>query len=146
MARKLGLQAWIGRWRGVRSSRPGAAGSGRCEEHRAAVDVETCARALARRHREQAGRQVSAASRRSGVHPRKALFEHERSLRRAYAVARVGAAEQRRMEPAAEWLLDNFYVVRTQMRELAPALSTRALRKLPQVVDPQGAVIPRALA
>jgi len=110
------------------------------------VDLETCARKLALRHRGQAIDPVEARrlARREET-PAKALLRHERSLRRAYAVARVAVVEQRRIEPAAEWLLDNFYLLRTQMRELAPAVPTRMLRKLPRVRDAQDGSAPRAL-
>ncbi|HEY3519738.1 MAG TPA: hypothetical protein VGK80_01715, partial [Rhodanobacteraceae bacterium] len=144
MARKGGLQAWIGRWRRARAAPARAPETPRREAAVPAVDLETCARALARRHRDFALREPRPLS--SGnQHPRKTLQQHEHSLRRAYAVARVAVAEQRRIEPAAEWLLDNFYLVRTQLRELAPALSARTFRKLPRIAE-GGDVAPRALS
>ncbi|HEX6614573.1 MAG TPA: glucoamylase family protein [Rhodanobacteraceae bacterium] len=103
-----------------------------------AVDLETCARDLARR-------QAGMASRQNIPDLRRALLEHERSLRRAYAAARLAVSEQRRIEPAAEWLLDNFHLVRTQLRELALHLPLPHLRKLPRV-GAADECVPRMLA
>jgi len=143
LARSGGLQAWIGRWRRARAAPPRAPDTPLREGAIPAADLETCARGLARRHRDLALREARPLSP-GNQHPRKTLQQHERSLRRAYAVARVAVAEQRRIEPAAEWLLDNFYLVRTQLRELAPALSARTFSKLPRIAE-GGDVAPRAL-
>ncbi|HET6907221.1 MAG TPA: hypothetical protein VFH52_09760, partial [Rhodanobacteraceae bacterium] len=101
------------------------------------VDLETCARELARSQR-------AAATQQRITDLKHALLEHERSLRRAYAAARLAVSEQRRIEPAAEWLLDNFYLVRTQLRELAANLPVRELRKLPRITG-AGENVPRML-
>ncbi|HET9835115.1 MAG TPA: cyclic beta 1-2 glucan synthetase, partial [Rhodanobacteraceae bacterium] len=93
-----------------------------------AVDLETCARELARR-------QPAPVARQKPLDLKRALLDHERSLRRAFAAARLAVSEQRRIEPAAEWLLDNFYLVRTQLRELASNPSLRELHKLPRTTD-----------
>jgi len=107
-----------------------------------AADLESCARELALRHRARAdGTRISNAGRDFA----RALPQHERSLRRAYALARVAVSEQRRIEPAAEWLLDNFHLVRAQLRTLIPELATRALRRVPRVLSAQGASVPRVL-
>ncbi|MGN6729373.1 MAG: hypothetical protein ACTHJG_06020, partial [Rhodanobacteraceae bacterium] len=102
-----------------------------------AIDLETCARDLAKQ-------QYGAATRQNLRDLKRALLEHENSLRHAYAAVRLACSEQRRIEPAAEWLLDNFYLIRTQLRELAANLSLRELRKLPRATD-NGESVPRML-
>jgi hypothetical protein len=102
------------------------------------VDLETCAHELARSQQGPAARQKP-------LDLKRALLDQERSLRRAFAAARLAVSEQRRIEPAAEWLLDNFYLVRTQLRELAANLPVRELRKLP-LVNANGDNVPRMLA
>src|SRR5690348_4193228 len=134
MARGPGAQAWMERLRGARGR---AATARPMPPPGEVVDLETCARELAR-HQHAAGTQQN-------IHDLKhALLEHERSLRRAYSAARLAVSEQRRIEPAAEWLLDNFYLVRTQLRELAANLPVRELCKLPRITDADGSV-PRML-
>ncbi|HET7557291.1 MAG TPA: glycosyltransferase family 2 protein, partial [Rhodanobacteraceae bacterium] len=135
MARGPSAQAWMDRLRGARGKRgaparpmPPLAG---------AIDLETCARELAER-------QHGAATQQNLPDFKRALLEHENSLRRAYAAARLAVSEQRRIEPAAEWLLDNFYLIRTQLRELAASLSPSDLRKLPRAGD-GGESVPRML-
>src|SRR5690242_16286585 len=135
MARGPGAQAWVERLRGARGRR--AATARPMPPPGGAVDLETCARELAR-HQHAAGTQQN-------IHDLKhALLEHERSLRRAYSAARLAVSEQRRIEPAAEWLLDNFYLVRTQLRDLAANLPLRELGELPRIGDADGGV-PRML-
>jgi len=128
--------------RGTRPTRRAAADGGRGATQfpgvGAVVDLETCARELAQR-------QQSSPPRQSLLDLKGVLLEDERRLRRAFATTRLAVTEQRRIEPAAEWLLDNFYLVRTQLRELAANLPMRELRKLPRVLD-EGTSVPRMLA
>ena len=61
----------------------------------------------------------------------RALTTHDHTLAHAYAVARTAAIENRRIEPAAEWLIDNVYLIRNQIREVRDALPVRVWRRLP---------------
>jgi len=61
------------------------------------------------------------------------LSEHARVLRHAY---RILAGDVRRGEPvspAAEWLLDNFHMVESEVREIRHHLPTRYYRELPKL-------------
>src|SRR5690348_6465041 len=91
MARGPGAQAWMERLRGARGRRATVAGVWPAS---GAVDLETCAQDLARR-------QTGAVARQNIPDLRRAVLEHERSLRRAYVAARLAVSEQRRIEPAA---------------------------------------------
>src|SRR5690348_18168162 len=137
MARKPGAQAWMGRFRDARRMRR-ADPANPAQAPGASVDLETCAHALAKQHRPAVARQ-------NIPDLRRAVLEHERSLRRAYVAARLAVSEQRRIEPAAEWLLDNFHLIRTQLRDLAINLPLPHLRRLPRVVVGDECV-PRMLA
>jgi cyclic beta-1,2-glucan glucanotransferase len=75
----------------------------------------------------------------------KTLAAHERNLRHAYQVARAAAADKRRIEPAAEWLIDNFYLVRNQIREVRDVMPRRLWQRLPRTDEDDGATIPRML-
>lgn len=74
----------------------------------------------------------------------KALTMHDRVLRHAYAVARTAAVDNRRVEPAAEWLIDNVYLIRNEIREVREALSAKVWRRLPRG-EFDGQVVPRML-
>jgi len=75
----------------------------------------------------------------------RALAAHERTLQRAYQVARAATADKRRVEPAAEWLIDNFYLVRNQIREVRDAMPPHLWQRLPRTDSGRGAVTPRML-
>ncbi|TAN01869.1 MAG: cyclic beta 1-2 glucan synthetase, partial [Rhodanobacteraceae bacterium] len=67
-----------------------------------------------------------------------------RTLQRAYTVARAAALDNRRVEPAAEWLIENVYLIRNEIREVREALPANVWKRLPRsVVD--GKVVPRML-
>ena len=74
----------------------------------------------------------------------KALTTHDRVLRHAYAVARAAAVDNRRVEPAAEWLIDNVYLIRNEIREVREALPAKVWRRLPRG-EFEGQVAPRML-
>ncbi|MDE2497029.1 MAG: hypothetical protein KGK35_04305, partial [Xanthomonadaceae bacterium] len=74
----------------------------------------------------------------------KALAAHDRTLQHAYAVARTAAIDNRRVEPAAEWLIDNVYLIRNEIREVREALPAKIWRRLPRN-DTDGEVVPRML-
>ncbi|HEX5959800.1 MAG TPA: glucoamylase family protein [Rhodanobacteraceae bacterium] len=74
----------------------------------------------------------------------KALAAHDQTLQRAYAVARTAATENRRIEPAGEWLIDNVYLVRNEIREVREALPANVWRRLSRC-EVDGQVVPRML-
>jgi len=74
----------------------------------------------------------------------KALVAHDRTLQHAYAVARTAAVNNRRVEPAAEWLIDNVYLIRNEIREVREALPANVWKRLPRTA-PDGQVVPRML-
>ncbi|MBN8737029.1 MAG: cyclic beta 1-2 glucan synthetase [Xanthomonadales bacterium] len=75
----------------------------------------------------------------------RALTAHDQTLSHAYAVARTAAIENRRIEPAAEWLIDNVYLIRNEIREVRESLSARVWRRLPRCQTGDGTVVPRML-
>ena len=75
----------------------------------------------------------------------RALTTHDQTLAHGYAVARMAAVENRRIEPAAEWLIDNVYLIRNQIREVREALPARVWRRLPRCRTADGMVVPRIL-
>ncbi|HEU0276875.1 MAG TPA: hypothetical protein VFQ95_03515, partial [Rhodanobacteraceae bacterium] len=77
----------------------------------------------------------------------RALGTYDRILDRAYQVARRAASDNRRVEPAAEWLTDNVYLIRNEIREVREALPPRTWRALPCCEARQGlaVAVPRML-
>jgi cyclic beta-1,2-glucan synthetase len=71
------------------------------------------------------------------------LDENERILVEAHALVTTAAKRNRRIAPAAEWLLDNFYLIedqiRTARRHLPPAYS----RELPRLAGGPASSYPR---
>lgn len=64
----------------------------------------------------------------------------------AYASIVKAVGEGDEITPGAEWLLDNFYVVRDQLREIREDLPRRYYRELPKLMDGQLAGYPRVYA
>ncbi len=56
-------------------------------------------------------------------------------IEEAYKQSVLLAAERDDYSPVAEWLLDNFYVVREQMRDIRKHLPPKFLRQLPKLAD-----------
>jgi cyclic beta-1,2-glucan synthetase len=63
------------------------------------------------------------------------LRDNERALRAAYHAAVVAVREERTITPAADWLVDNFYVVEEQVREIRVDLPPGFHRQLPKLLD-----------
>ena len=74
------------------------------------------------------------------------LDDNERILIATYDLVAAAADDNRRIEPAAEWLLDNFYLIEEQIRAIRrllppaysqelPRLSTGGLAGFPRVYD-----------
>lgn len=74
------------------------------------------------------------------------LGAHERTLDQAFDAARMAAqTEDRSIEPAAEWLIDNYYVIKEQIKEVRTGLPRSYLRQLPLAAGDDGSLQPRIL-
>ena len=71
------------------------------------------------------------------------LDENERVLIEAYDLVTAAAAQDRRIEPAAEWLLDNFYLVEEQIRAIRRLLPPSYSRELPRLASGPAVGFPR---
>src|SRR5512146_424394 len=60
------------------------------------------------------------------------LRENERLLLDAYTLVSTAAEQERRITPAAEWLLDNFYLIEEQIRMARRHLPRGYSLELPQ--------------
>jgi cellobiose phosphorylase len=71
------------------------------------------------------------------------LDENQRILNETYDLVAAAANQNRRIEPAAEWLLDNFYLVEEQIRAIRRLLPPSYSRELPRLVSGPSASFPR---
>jgi cyclic beta-1,2-glucan synthetase len=92
------------------------------------------ARRLAAEHRPVTGRGPN------GLLPR--LDENERLLRE-YNGASYAADQARRITPASEWILDNFYLIEEQVQMARRHLPRRYSRELPRLTGGRSAGLPR---
>ncbi len=74
------------------------------------------------------------------------LDENERILLETYQLAATAVARDRRISPAAEWLLDNFYLIEDQIRLTRRNLPRSYSRELPRLGAGADAGNPRAYA
>ncbi len=95
------------------------------------------ARSLARRERQVSAQGVG------GLELR--LVDAEASLDLAFQAARGASGGEARLEPAAEWLLDNFYLIKGQVKEIRAGLPRAYWRELPAVDVGDGGREPRVL-
>lgn len=72
------------------------------------------------------------------------LEENERVLIETYDLVTAAAEQNRRIEPAAEWLLDNFYLIEEQIRAIRRLLPPAYSRELPRLAGGPAANFPRA--
>jgi cyclic beta-1,2-glucan synthetase len=72
------------------------------------------------------------------------LDENEQVLIETYDLVTAAAGQNRAIEPAAEWLLDNFYLVEEQIRAIRRLLPPSYSRELPRLVSGSAANFPRA--
>src|SRR5580765_6024083 len=98
--------------------------------------LEQHAKAIAASHQLAAGRV------RDTLLPR--LHDNERVLIETYDLVTAAADQNRRIEPAAEWLLDNFYLVEEQIRAIRRLLPPSYSRELPRLASGPAAGQPRA--
>ena len=97
--------------------------------------LERHAKSIAASHRLATGRA------RDRLLPR--LDENQRVLIDTYDLVTAAANQNRRIEPAAEWLLDNFYLVEEQIRAIRRLLPPSYSRELPRLVSGPAAGLPR---
>ncbi|RQW80486.1 MAG: hypothetical protein EHM62_05635, partial [Methylococcus sp.] len=71
------------------------------------------------------------------------LSENSRVLLEAYTGVARAVREQRAIPPAAEWLLDNFHVIKEQVGDIRVDLPDSYYRKLPKLADGALAGFPR---
>ena len=68
--------------------------------------------------------------------PLRASFDRDIGvIEKAYKQSTAWASENEDYSPVAEWLLDNFYVVREQIRDIRKHLPPRFFRELPKLAD-----------
>ena len=65
----------------------------------------------------------------------KRLRDNSRVLREAYSTIAKAVREERAITPAAEWLIDNFYVVQEQIRQVREDFPRGFYRGLPKLAD-----------
>ena len=99
---------------------------------------------------EQLRRHAAAVARRHQLDPRPGpnrlllrLADNEQVLRQAYDLVTRAEAEGRRIAPAGEWLLDNFYLVEQQIRLTRLHLPRTYSRELPRLLTGATAGFPR---
>ncbi len=71
------------------------------------------------------------------------LDDNQRVLFETYDLVSDATAEGRRIEPAAEWLLDNFYLIEEQIRSIRRSLPPSFSRELPRLLEGPAANLPR---
>ena len=74
------------------------------------------------------------------------LRENEQVLLRTYELIREAASRKRRISPAAEWLLDNFYLIEDQVRTARRHLPRGYSLELPRLTAGPEAGYPRVYA
>ena len=72
------------------------------------------------------------------------LDENQRVLIETYDLVTAAANQNRRIEPAAEWLFDNFYLIEEQIRAIRRLLPPSYSRELPRLASAPAASFPRA--
>src|ERR1051325_6070825 len=71
------------------------------------------------------------------------LAENEKVLLQAYELVSEAITENRRVSPAAEWLLDNFYLIEQQIQMARRHLPRAYSRQLPRLLHGSSAGFPR---
>jgi cellobiose phosphorylase len=131
----LRLNAW--RQSAARESSPNDAAD--AEPLRAELfsidQLERHAKAIAASHRLAPGRAADK------LLPR--LGENQRVLLETYDLVTAAVEQNRRIEPAAEWLLDNFYLVEEQIRAIRRLLPPSYSRELPRLANGPAVGFPR---
>jgi cyclic beta-1,2-glucan synthetase len=71
------------------------------------------------------------------------LDENQRVLIATYDLVTKAVEQNRRIEPAAEWLLDNFYLIEEQIQAIRRLLPPSYSRGLPRLSGQNGQCVPR---
>lgn len=71
------------------------------------------------------------------------LAENERTLQSTYDLVAAAVVKNRRIAPAAEWLLDNFYLLEEQIHSTRRLLPRSYSQELPRLTDGPAADYPR---
>jgi cellobiose phosphorylase len=79
------------------------------------------------------------------VHLQRSLTEAQSALQDAYRATSRASSVERSLEPAAQWLLDNFYLLESQFREVRAVLYEQRRLRWPVLQTGEGAAWPRSL-
>jgi cyclic beta-1,2-glucan synthetase len=71
------------------------------------------------------------------------LSDNRKVLEETYEVILQAVKEQRSITPAAEWLIDNFHIIRAQLQNIQDQLPPKYYRELPKLKAPPFAGLPR---
>jgi cellobiose phosphorylase len=85
-------------------------------------------------------------SRRGGNAHLKALRKHTHALKQVYTALADDAKRGEPSSPAAEWLLDNFHIVLSSLRDIHHDLPPSFFRRLPRIAADEFAGLPRIYA
>ncbi|MCJ7766562.1 MAG: hypothetical protein MUP09_11550, partial [Thiovulaceae bacterium] len=96
---------------------------------------------------EQHGRHLAATHKLTSKHHREQLLArlkaNEHLLIDVYSQLTAAVSANRRITPASEWLLDNFYLIEEQIRTAKSHLPKRYSRELPLLLKSSSAALPR---
>ena len=73
------------------------------------------------------------------------LDENETVLVQTYELVTAAVVAKRRIAPASEWLLDNFYLIEEQIRTARRHLPKAYSRELPRLLNGPTAGYPRVM-
>src|SRR5437868_4908346 len=83
----------------------------------------------------------------SGLHRGKNLRarvkENSKVLEKSYKILLQAVEENRAITPAAEWLIDNFHIVRAQLKDIHDHLPSQFYHQLPKLTEGPLAGYPR---
>ncbi|WP_231742695.1 GH36-type glycosyl hydrolase domain-containing protein [Polystyrenella longa] len=71
------------------------------------------------------------------------MEDNQKVLIETYDLVAAAADKSRQIEPAAEWLLDNFYLIEEEIREIRRLLPPAYSRELPRIADQETGSAPR---
>ena len=80
---------------------------------------------------------------RAGLKLTPRLSDNRKALEESYLLILRAVSEQRAITPAAEWLIDNFHIIRAQLLDIHQNLPPKYYRELPKLKDQPFAGLPR---
>ncbi len=104
-----------------------------------AARLESQAEALAQYH-------IVSKHPRKGQHLGQRITANQRLLEKAYQHLLLAVDERRAITPAAEWLIDNFHIVRTQLKDIRDLLPPEYYQELPKLAAGPHKNYPRVYA